>query len=445
MNLPKQTDILIIGGGVCGTSLFYVLKKYTSVQNITLIEKASTFGSVNSHVNNNSQTLHVGDIESHYSFEKAKQVKKATSYVISYLKKIKNTHIYTTGQKILLAVGDKEVAELEERYEKFRELFGDMKLIGRAELSMLEPNLVKGRKGSIRAVVTSGYTMDFQKLSESFIKEGTTKFSEPNAFTGVGVTDILKTKNGYTVKTNKGNIQAKAVAVMAGPQSLMLAKTLGYGTHLGILPVAGSFFYSTIPNLLKGKVYTMQTPKLPFASIHGDPEVHNASLVRFGPTAKVLPLLERYNYNSFVPFLRTSAWTWRGVTSLFKIISDPTLFFYVIKNVFFDLPFVGKYFFTWQARKIVPTLRYSDLKIGKKVGGIRPQVVNTKTMKMEMGEAEIVGDKILFNITPSPGASICLGTAYHSAERLVDFVEAKFFSEQWNTDFETQPVTKDSK
>ena len=91
-------------------------------------------------------------------------------------------------------------------------------------------------------------------------------------------TKLLKiAKNGdhYLVKTNKGEISASVVVFAAGGHSLMYAKSLGYGKNLSVLSMAGSFY--TAPKVLNGKVYTMQVPKLPFAAIHGDPEVHNSA------------------------------------------------------------------------------------------------------------------------------------------------------------------------
>lgn len=39
-----------------------------------------------------------------------------------------------------------------------------------------------------------------------------------------------------------------------------------------------------------------------------------------------------------------------------------------------------------------------------------------------MGEAKLSGDNIIFNITPSPGASTCLGNAYIDAEAITGFL-----------------------
>ncbi|HNG97781.1 MAG TPA: hypothetical protein PLW93_05905, partial [Candidatus Absconditabacterales bacterium] len=56
---------------------------------------------------------------------------------------------------------------------------------------------------------------------------------------------------------------------------------------------------------------------------------------------------------------------------------------------------------------------------GYRLGGTRPQILNLDTMKLEMGEAKITGDQIIFNITPSPGASTCLGNAYEDTQTLI--------------------------
>ncbi len=77
----------------------------------------------------------------------------------------------------------------------------------------------------------------------------------------------------------------------------MIAKSMGYGKNLSILSMAGSFY--TAPKVLNGKVYTIQVAKLPFAAVHGDPEVHDENITRFGPTAKPIFQLERHNWSTF--------------------------------------------------------------------------------------------------------------------------------------------------
>jgi len=107
MKDKQEYDVIIVGAGVSGTALFYVLSKYTNVKRVALIEKYSTVAQVNSRLNNNSQTLHFGDIETNYSLEKAKSVKRAAEMVKKYvLKNDKEKKAHSKYHKMVLAVGD---------------------------------------------------------------------------------------------------------------------------------------------------------------------------------------------------------------------------------------------------------------------------------------------------------------------------------------------------
>lgn len=433
----KPYDVAIIGGGVTGTSLLYVLSKYTNLQKMVLLDKYGELASVNSHFNNNSQTLHFGDIETNYSLEKAKQVRKASSLLAGYAEKYA-TEAILLSHKMVLAVGEEEVRELEARYREFHEDFPHLKKISRAQIAGIEPKVVEGRdpKQEILALLSEkGYALDYQKISASFVSEAKKQKKEVDVFLGRTATKIVRQGNKWKIITPKGDIVARAVVVAAGPHSLIFAKSLGYGKELGLLPVAGSFYRAK--GLLKGKVYTMQIKKLPFAAVHGDPNVNNPLETRFGPTAKVLPLLERHNWRTLLDFLRTSVFTWDGVLSLFAVITDKTIFRYVVKNLLFDVPLIGKRMFLKEVQKIVPTLKLAELEYGKGLGGVRPQVVNTKEKKMEMGAAKIVGAGIIFDITPSPGASVCLDNASKNAAEIGNFLKDYVFDEKrFNADHE---------
>lgn len=430
-------NVAIIGGGVTGTALLFALSRYANIPRCALFEKYGDVAEVNSHHNNNSQTLHFGDIETNYTLEKAGRVKEAAKILVRYMERYARS-AFVKGYKMVLAVGDKEVPELENRFKEFQKLFPKLKKITREEISRIEPKVVAGRdkKEKIIALFTEdGYAVDYKKLSQSFISEARKSGKVTDVFVKTKIKDIKHKNGGYAIFTAQRMFQADVVAIAAGPHSLVFAKKLGYGKNLGLLPVAGSFYCAN--NILHGKVYTMQINKLPFAAVHGDPDVNNPTETRFGPTAKVLPLLERHRYSTMIDFIKTSVWSIAGIVSLIKIISDKTLFLFILKNIGYDLPFIGKWLFLQDARKIAPTLKYKDLHFGKGIGGIRPQVVNTDTKKLEMGEAEIVGDKILFNITPSPGASVSLKNAEQDALKIISMLGLpfQFNRKQWCLDF----------
>jgi malate dehydrogenase (quinone) len=429
--MDKKYDVLIVGGGVVGTALLYTLSKYTDVKNIGLIEKYSDFGLVNSASTKNSQTLHFGDIETNYSFEKAKSVKFMADMVMKYLENEKLSDnpdkLFSKYSKMVLAVGKKQVDDLGKRFLTFGQLFPNLRVIKRDEIGKIEPRVVEGRDSDeeILALVTEdGYTVDYKRLSHSFVENAIKENPGISIHLNTRLLKIVKDLDHYSVRTNKGEIQATVVMVTAGGHSLMIAKSLGYGKNLSVLSMAGSFY--TAPKVLNGKVYTIQVDKLPFAAIHGDPEVHNENVTRFGPTAKPIFQLERHNMSTFIEYWKTFGLGINPVISLFKIIFDKVLFSYIFINFLYDLPFIGKFLFIRQIRMIVPGIKMNELKYARGIGGTRPQIINNTTRKLEMGEAKLTGDKIIFNITPSPGASTCLGNAYSDTSKIIDFLDNKF-------------------
>ena len=428
--IPKY-DVLIVGGGVVGTALLYTLSKYTDIKNIGLIEKYSDFGLVNSASTKNSQTLHFGDIETNYTYEKAKSVKRMADMVMRYLENEKQSSdglkLFSKYSKMVLAVGKNQVEALRKRFPEFSQLFPKLRIIEKDEIGKIEPRVVKGRNPAqeILALVTEdGYTVDFKNLCHSFVDNARKENPELRIQLNTKLLEVVRHDDHYIIKTDKGEIRSSVIVVAAGGHSLMFAKSLGYGKNLSILSLAGSFY--TGPKLLNGKVYTIQVPKLPFAAIHGDPEVHDEETTRFGPTAKPIFLLERYNPSTFFEYWKTFGFGISPIISLFKIIFDKVLFSYIFINFLYDIPVLGKRLFIKQVRKIVPDVKLKELKYGRRIGGTRPQIVNNTTRKLELGEAKLTGDKIIFNITPSPGASTCLGNAYSDTSKIIEFLDNKF-------------------
>ncbi len=434
-------DILIVGGGVSGTALLYTLSKYTNVKNIGVIEKYSDFGLVNSASTMNSQTLHFGDIETNYTIEKARKVKRSADMVMKYLETEKTSNsdekIFSKYSKMVLAVGKEQVDTLRARYKPFSEVFPNLRMIEKEEIGRIEPRVLEGRDPNqeLLALVTEdGYTVDFGKLSHNFVNNAKKTNPDISFYLNTRVIKITKDGDTFKLTTNNGELEASAVVISAGGHSLMLAKSMGYGKSFSILSMSGSFY--TGPKVLNGKVYTMQVAKLPFAAIHGDPEVYDAEVTRFGPTAKPIFMLERYNYSTFWEYWKTFGLGIKPIISIVSILFDKVIFGYVMKNVVYDIPSIGKRSFLKEIKKIVPNVKLNEITFAKGVGGTRPQIINNAIRKLEMGEAKIVGDKIIFNITPSPGASTCLGNAFEDTQKLMEFLGNKytFNSEQFEKD-----------
>jgi len=429
MPINKLFDTAIVGGGVAGTSLLFTLARYTDLNNIILFEKYDEVSQLNSNPKSNSQTLHVGDIESNYTYEKAQKVKKASFMVSNYIQNFDEVDsVGFKRDKMLLAVGVEEISKLKERYVEFKTLYPYLELWDEEFLSEFEPKLLEGRKEPILAMGARGQitTVDYKKLSESFVQQALDTDKNIQMRYNEEVTKIEREEDGtFTITSDTTIFRAKTVVVNAGAYSLLFAQSMGYGKEYAILPIGGSFFF-TKEKLLNSKVYTMQNPKLPFAAIHADPDITQGWNTRFGPTAFALPKLERYHalhLKDLISALNID----KDVTKVYmKLFKDKTIRRYILKNVLEEMPLVGKEVFVKDAQKVIPSLKVKDLKFAEGYGGMRPQIIDKKKQELMLGEAKIEEDGLVFNMTPSPGATSSLSIALQDAEGICQHLGVKF-------------------
>lgn len=430
--MNNSYDVAIIGAGISGSALFYALTHYTDLKRVVLLEKYGEPATLSSSGNNNSQTIHAGDIETNYTFEKAKKNARGARLLESYAlhHKLQNKAIFEF-QKMAIGVGDKEVEFITKRHEEFKEIFPNLEFFTKEELKKIEPNVVLMADGSDRKenVVGSGArksfcAMNFCLVAKHMIEQSVSEMH--NVLFNYRVEEIVKQREGgYTIYA-KGQtpISAKFILVNAGAHSLLLAQNMGYGLDLGCLPVSGSFYF--IPgNKLNGKVYMVQNPKLPFAAIHGDPDVVAQGMNRLGPTALALPKLERFKGGTTLDFLKVFGFGSATTKIMWDLLKDKEIRDYIIRNFLYEIPSIGKKYFWEEAKKIIPSIRLDELTYAKGFGGIRPQVLDKVQKKLVLGEKKIKsGEGITFNMTPSPGATSCMRNALIDMLEITDYLNA---------------------
>ncbi|GFE52730.1 hypothetical protein BaOVIS_001340 [Babesia ovis] len=393
---------------------------YIDIKRIALCERRSAYALVASHVKNNSQTIHCGDIETNYTPETAKKVIRSANMLRNCLSKIPQDelyHIARKGQKMVIGVGDKECRYIEDRFVPFKEIFPSMQLLDKQQIYQVEPNVIKGRRGAqrpedVRALFVESEltTCNYMALSEHFVKAANSDGKHLNAMLNTEVKDVRRDGDIYRVMTNNGELEAKFVVFSACGYSLLFAQRMGIGLDYSVLPVAGSFYFA--PNILRGKVYTVQNPALPFAAIHGDPDIDAENKTRFGPTALPLPLLERYNIRSLPDFLKVLKLDSRVMAVYINLMRDGTICKYIFRNLLFEVPILSRVLFLKDARKIVPSLTLKDLKYSLGYGGVRPQLVDKVNKKLLLGQSKLSNNEgCIYNITASPGATTCVSNA----------------------------------
>ena len=442
----KHYEVIIIGGGITGSALAYVLAEFSGIKNIALLEKYEGLATLNSKASANSQTIHCGDIETNYDLQKATEVKRKADMIVKYCQKhgYENKFLFQ-GQKMALGVGESEVELIKERFEKFKELYPYLQLFDKEELKKIEPKLVFDGRGEERAedIVAMGVqsgvytTIDYGAMANSFVQNAKNVEGKTcDLYLNTEVQNITKVGDKFYIRTaNRLSLSADFVVVDAGAHSLWLAHKMGLGQDLSTICIAGSF-YLTKQKLLNGKVYMMQNPKLPFAALHGDPDLLAGGCTRFGPTALTMPKLERYKGCRSVPeFFQSLNFDMDVAKVIWQNFGDSEVRDFLIRNIGFEIPILGKKLFIKNARKIIPSIREEDIYYAKGFGGVRPQVISHSQKKLLLGEARIGENPgIIFNMTPSPGATSCLGNALRDAKSAceylgVSFDDAKFDAE----------------
>ena len=430
--MSQVFDLLIVGGGVTGSALLYLTSKYTNIKHVGMLEKYAAPARVNSLHSNNSQTLHCGDIETNYSLDKALKVQRAARMIENYATVQPDIdHLIFRYPKMVLGVGAAECRQLRERYATLSPHYSSLRLLEAKDIARIEP-AVAYSNGNLRPdeIVALGsedeYTaVNFEALARSFVRQARRcEDKDVEVQYNQRVRHIKVQGELFIVETNQTCFQARSIVVCAGGHSLKLAHDLGYGHHFSVLPVAGSYYFT--PQVLNGKVYTVQNDKLPFAAIHGDPDVMVPGKTRWGPTALVLPVLERYNWETVKDFMRVFRFDRKVWDVLYDLLKVGDIRNYMLKNFLFEIPVLRRGLFLKDARKIVPDLKYRDLRFAHHVGGIRPQLIDKDHRRLMMGEAKIdTGIGAIFNMTPSPGATCCLENAEVDMRSVAGFLGAR--------------------
>ena len=432
MQKKSYYNVIIVGGGISGTALLFTLAKYTNIKDIALFEKYNDIATLNSNAKGNSQTLHCGDIETNYTLKKAIKTNKTATMLENYGKLYNYNEKYMFKiPKMALGVGDEEVKFIKKRYKEFKEAFPYMQLWNKKQLAKIEPALLEGRdkdENIIAMGTDERYSaVDFGEIAKSFVRNAQKENECTDVYLAKEVEQIQQLGDKFKLTINTGeHYFADYVVVNAGAHSLLLAHNMGYGENYSCIPIGGSFYYSKVDKL-KSKVYTIQNPKLPFAAIHGDPDIVHDNTVRFGPTAIALPKLERYHHAHFIDFLDSLSPNSEVLEVFHDLLSDKDIRDYAFKNFLYEVPFIRQKLFAKEVQKIVPSMDENDITFAEGVGGLRPQVIDKKNKKLLLGEAKIdTGKGIVFNMTPSPGATSCLGNALEDTKLICKFLDAKF-------------------
>lgn len=261
-------DIVIIGGGVLGVSIYYWLTRLTEGK-IALVEKESR-------VAYHTSSRNTGVIHRPFYLDPVKKPIQARSAGISYqlwrdLARVDDIPWNQCGT--VEVIMDEKRHEMLEKYERWSHINGlqedDFSILSGPEVSRIEPEVVC--KGAIHS--KTDVSTDFGMLTEAlFNRSGSVN---GKVFLDTVVQSISETSNGCTLKILQNGsaiaLHAGYVINAAGGAALDLAHKMGYAGEYSVLFFRGEYW--RVSGEYRGKIsrniYTVpRHTKYPFLDPH---------------------------------------------------------------------------------------------------------------------------------------------------------------------------------
>ncbi|ASN03862.1 malate:quinone oxidoreductase [Virgibacillus necropolis] len=322
-NMPKETDVILIGAGVMSATLGSLLKELAPDWKITVFEKLDKAGEESSNEWNNAGTGHSALCELNYTSEKPdgsidcnKAIKVNEQFQLSrqFWSHLVDSKLISNPQDFIMPLphmslvqGEDNVTYLKKRFEALSKnpLFQGMEFSDDPEkLKEWIPLIMEGRKSNEAIAATkidSGTDVNFGALTRKLFDHLQSENIEVNY--KHSVEDIKRTSEGkWEVKVHDidgGKIEchtAKFVFIGGGGGSLPLLQKTGIpeSKHFGGFPVSGLFMVCNNPEVVAqhdGKVYGKAKVGAPPMSVpHLDTRyIDNKKTLLFGPFAGFSP------------------------------------------------------------------------------------------------------------------------------------------------------------
>ena len=289
--MTHNFDVVIIGGGILGTSISYFLSHLNRSKKIAVIEQARTVAFHTS--GRNTGKVHAPYL---YNPEKKKLFAKAAFHGYEMWEeyaKLRNLPFKKDG--VIEVALDKKGTSVLEKYLKWGKQNGlkdkDIKLMDNTELKKIEPQI----KCETALYVYKDGSADYSIFTNSIMKDS--KLSGTQFILDTKVTKIKKEDGAWKITlNNEHEIFAKFLINAAGGEAINIAHDVGVAEKFTDVHFRGEYWKAPkeYHGLTKTSVYSVpEFPDYPFLDPHWIIRVDGSCEI--GPNA--VPVFSPYGYN----------------------------------------------------------------------------------------------------------------------------------------------------
>jgi len=383
-----KTDILVVGGGLIGLSTAMFLKQMQPRASVSLIEKDSMVAAQQS--GHNSGVLHAGIYYEPGSL-KAKFCVEGNR-ALSKLCERFDIPLVRCG-KVIVANTDIEKDRLERLHDRGVDNgVKGLRLVSRRELREIEPNV----EGSRALYAPESAIIDFGKVATVYA--GIFQNAGGNLHLDTEFVSATLENGRHRVITSKNEFDAKLIINCAGLHADIVAAKTGSPSELRVIPFRGEYFQlrEDRRNLVKGLIYPVPNPDLPFLGVHFTTRVDGA--VEAGPNAILATMREGYSRKDF------------SLKDVMSTLSFPGFWLLVARNIGPGVSEINralrKSVFVKELQRLIPDIQEDDLEVGG--SGVRAMAVDRNGRMIDDFHVEETTGAIHVLNAPSPAATSSL-------------------------------------